>query len=403
MNDLPQNELLSAYLDGELTTAEQAEMERLLAQSPAARQLLEELRSMRSMLQALPQEKLTEDLSRQVLRVAERRMLTEEEPGAAEDGPMALAPLGRSLFKRFLSRRTMAWLAVTAAVLIMVRISERWQNLRPIADVDKEVALAKPAQPPQSSGPPPTMQAPGYDRFKAGHAVAAKQASQAVKQASQAANVGESVSVVRCNISADAAQKQVFEKLLDANGVVWRQRPDPSLAAGAQKEQVSNKAKQLQSDRSLAWRSLAAGSENLVEVEATTAQLDATLAGLKAQPDLFRSFSVKPGVETHNEETFSEKTSAPVADRKERSSSSLAGESSQLAAPPPSKAEQPVQRRLQRQSAVVPSARQQVLFVLHVVGDHPPAAAKALGGMKINAAKPAEQAAPPAKPPKPQK
>ncbi len=44
MNDLPQNELLSAYLDGELTAAEQAEIEQLLADSPAARQLVEELR-----------------------------------------------------------------------------------------------------------------------------------------------------------------------------------------------------------------------------------------------------------------------------------------------------------------------------------------------------------------------
>ena len=44
MNDLPENELLSAYLDGELSAAEQAEVERLLATNPAARQLLDELR-----------------------------------------------------------------------------------------------------------------------------------------------------------------------------------------------------------------------------------------------------------------------------------------------------------------------------------------------------------------------
>ena len=43
MNHLPQDELLSAYLDGELTAEEQAEAERLLAASPAARQLLDEL------------------------------------------------------------------------------------------------------------------------------------------------------------------------------------------------------------------------------------------------------------------------------------------------------------------------------------------------------------------------
>ena len=56
MNDLPQNELFSAYLDGELTAAEQAEVERVLAASPDARQLLEELRALSATLQALPQQ-----------------------------------------------------------------------------------------------------------------------------------------------------------------------------------------------------------------------------------------------------------------------------------------------------------------------------------------------------------
>lgn len=55
MNHLPQDELLSAYLDGELTAAEQAEVERLLATDPAARQLLDELRTLSATLQALPQ------------------------------------------------------------------------------------------------------------------------------------------------------------------------------------------------------------------------------------------------------------------------------------------------------------------------------------------------------------
>jgi anti-sigma factor RsiW len=41
MKDVPENELFSAYLDGELTADEQAEMEQLLATSPAARQLIE--------------------------------------------------------------------------------------------------------------------------------------------------------------------------------------------------------------------------------------------------------------------------------------------------------------------------------------------------------------------------
>ena len=128
MNDLPQNELFSAYLDGELSAAEQAEMERLLATSPAARQLLDELHALSNTLQSLPQEKLGEDLSQHVLRVAERRMLTGEEPGPVEAAPV---PLARSVFRRVLNRRTMVWLGLTAAIALIIVINERRQGVGP--------------------------------------------------------------------------------------------------------------------------------------------------------------------------------------------------------------------------------------------------------------------------------
>ena len=109
MNDLPQNELLSAYLDGELTAAEQAEMERLLAANPAARQLLDELRALSATLQALPQEKLGEDLSRQVLRVAERRMLTEGGAGGRRSLRRAVGACGRSSGASSIGGRWSGW------------------------------------------------------------------------------------------------------------------------------------------------------------------------------------------------------------------------------------------------------------------------------------------------------
>ena len=111
MKDAPENELLSAYLDGELTAAEQAEVERLLATSPVARQLLEELRTLSSTLQAMPQYKLGEDLSQQVLRIAERQILTEPDqfpsPAPAPD-----AVRRRSIFRRLLNPRAVAWSAL---------------------------------------------------------------------------------------------------------------------------------------------------------------------------------------------------------------------------------------------------------------------------------------------------
>ncbi len=109
------------------------------------------------MLQTLPREKLAEDLSRQVLRVAERRILTEEEPGAAEDGSMAPVPLGRSVLRRVLNRRTLTWLTLTAAIVLIIKISERWQGVPPLADAERKIALAKPLPPATGPVVPPSM------------------------------------------------------------------------------------------------------------------------------------------------------------------------------------------------------------------------------------------------------
>ncbi|MDW8038176.1 MAG: zf-HC2 domain-containing protein [Thermoguttaceae bacterium] len=72
MKNLPE-ELFSAYLDGELTAEEQAQIERLLATSAEARQLLEELRFVSQSLQQLPMHKMTEDLTAKVLQEVQRR------------------------------------------------------------------------------------------------------------------------------------------------------------------------------------------------------------------------------------------------------------------------------------------------------------------------------------------
>ena len=89
MKNVPENELFSAYLDGELTAAEQAAVEQTLNNSPAARQLLEELRALSTTLQALPPQKLGKDLGPQVLREAERRMLAG--PSAAGENSLDAA------------------------------------------------------------------------------------------------------------------------------------------------------------------------------------------------------------------------------------------------------------------------------------------------------------------------
>lgn len=125
MNDVPQNELLSAYLDGELTAEEQAEVEQLLAANPAARQLLEELRALSSTLQAMPAWSLEEDLSGRVLRLAERRMLAGSDESTRDTEPARTiptreGPLWRSILRRTVTPRAVLWSGLAVAVAVVL-------------------------------------------------------------------------------------------------------------------------------------------------------------------------------------------------------------------------------------------------------------------------------------------
>jgi len=140
MKNVPETELLSAYLDGELTADEQAEVERLLTASPTARQLLEEFRTLSSTLQNLPTNKLAEDISQRVLRLAERRMLSEpaEQPPGDEPTRTVARPW-RATVRRVLSPRGLAWSAVAVAVAVVLLIMDPGRFEHP---ADREVAMA---------------------------------------------------------------------------------------------------------------------------------------------------------------------------------------------------------------------------------------------------------------------
>lgn len=61
------DELLSAYIDGELTDEERAQVELRLENDPAARELVAEMRALSSTLRGLPREKLAEDIRLDVM------------------------------------------------------------------------------------------------------------------------------------------------------------------------------------------------------------------------------------------------------------------------------------------------------------------------------------------------
>ena len=523
MNDLPQNELLSAYLDGELSAAEQAEMERLLAASPDARQLLEELRALSTTLQSLPQEKLDEDLGPRVLRVAERRMLTGEEPDAAP------TPLVRSAFRRLLNPRGLVWAGLAVAIAVMIWIHQWRQDAGPIARVDEDIVMAPglmannrivpegekapavrvtrtrngmslkeaesraleeykattpvtedeplsfgaaakaPTEMPtdrrsekaealardeSSARAVPEMNASslpmpaGSPHFTAkkdsvptkGGSIAGKAGgtgSMAYKrkaggvarysvvdnlddaeQAEKAGLADNRILVVRCDISPEAANQRALEKLLDANGMTWRERTDWGLRRNkAVNEKLGEDAKQtLDKERG---GSNAAGDVNLVWTEATSAQIEATLAGLVAQPDVFFAFSVNPP----QNELPKDVVEKFLADGKTlrglvpggglfqfEQRAKVAGPTSgqgvvgrlemdvrQLALPSSVEEKSQVAAEVQQQQIAPSAPRQRVLFVVRVVDKNRSSVAESETQAAPPAAKPAEPPNPPPK------
>ena len=148
-NDIRQQELFSAYLDGELTVAEQAEAERLLATDAAARQLLEELRTLSATLQGLPQQRVGEDLSQRVLRSAEERMLTGA-PGSREDAPTPPLPsIWREVnWRGMLGRRALLWSGLAVAIAVMFALNDPNRHTKL---VDHQMARAPEVQTPEAA------------------------------------------------------------------------------------------------------------------------------------------------------------------------------------------------------------------------------------------------------------
>src|SRR5260221_6011492 len=68
-------EILSAYVDGELPPRERAEVEQWLEDSPEARQRLEGFRRLSTLFANLPRIEIPLEFPTRVLQLAERRML----------------------------------------------------------------------------------------------------------------------------------------------------------------------------------------------------------------------------------------------------------------------------------------------------------------------------------------
>jgi hypothetical protein len=80
-------ELVSAYLDGELSAAQRAEVEQLLVESAEYRRLWSDLRDMQQRLRNLPRLELEDDFAQHVLQRAEFELLSRRETAQSAAAP----------------------------------------------------------------------------------------------------------------------------------------------------------------------------------------------------------------------------------------------------------------------------------------------------------------------------
>ncbi|MBM4092697.1 MAG: hypothetical protein FJ276_25265 [Planctomycetes bacterium] len=123
------NELISAYLDGELTADERSRVEQALLDDADLRRMYDELRMLRATVQSLPLAHPTAGLAERVLRKAERRMvLGSDEPRdtvdskpleARFDGATSSVPPRRSMKGWWVAVAAIA----SAAALLVVALS----------------------------------------------------------------------------------------------------------------------------------------------------------------------------------------------------------------------------------------------------------------------------------------
>ncbi|MBA4104244.1 MAG: hypothetical protein C0485_00675 [Pirellula sp.] len=145
-NDDFDDELLSAYVDGELTAAEHALVEERLRSDPTAAALVDELRSLSSAIKSLPRETLGRDLRAGVLAEVEQARADLDSHGPAAQSHSTTLPL--TPVDRWSGiRRGLVWsaLAIAATVLIAVfQPAELAQDERELARAEKrQAAVAK--------------------------------------------------------------------------------------------------------------------------------------------------------------------------------------------------------------------------------------------------------------------
>lgn len=132
------DELLSAYVDGELTAAERALVEERLRNDPTAAALVDELRSVSNAIKSLPRETLGRDLRAGVLAEVAQAQADLNSHGPTAQSHATTLPL--TPVDRWAGiRRGLAWSALAIAATVLIAVFQPAE----LAQDERELARAK--------------------------------------------------------------------------------------------------------------------------------------------------------------------------------------------------------------------------------------------------------------------
>ncbi len=325
MND-SREELISAYIDDELSLDERARVEGWLADSSELRQLHDDLVALRASLQSLPSHTLDHDLAASVLLRAQQSALRSGDESPAErtkerkvasvvDQTAATIVPGSAWWERGTSWRRVIWptLAVAAALLVLVYDARQRPADQEVAhapqreleraappegspagiSADESRGAAEPLAEDRNSPPPdrsarlevrPTEPAGASEPTRKSYGLrgtpAAKESSPMPLDAKSSrvlkdtlrSSDGEAPALVY-SVSPQYLQSNTFEKLLDSQKIAWEKVPQsaspraarangPTSDAASSRTRTKSKGGELASVTYL----LRAGSQRINEV-----------------------------------------------------------------------------------------------------------------------------------------
>jgi len=307
--NLPDEELLSAYLDGELAADERAQVEQWLAERPEYRQLLGELQAVRQTLAALPRLTLAPEEADHLLERADREIGMVL---AARQVELTSEPSQRWM-RPFRGWRIWVWPAVAATAASVIAMLDAGNAPQKVA-LERAAGRAVPSAPAEDHEAPemraargteladtvspeiapPMLRAasPGSELRKSGAAETespVNPGNEAPNDEMLAVDPAADVLIVNCTLTPDAAQRREFDELLRSNRIAV---DDPAIA------HAEPTADEAESTLAEAKDAPSAADENaeVVYVEATPEQLQAALSQLAANQQAFPAVEVIPAV-----------------------------------------------------------------------------------------------------------